>query len=569
MSTTRINYVKNPSFADGTTTYWENNVPGFSPALAVATTQTYQGTYSLRVYKTSLAGCGAKNSGYRMPVTEGLPYTASCYVKLPNELVEGRTIRSAIAWYESENSISPISTSSEDLIVYGFDDFTSVFVTAEAPQGANYAIIAFTQVEAETSGNLATDFYQSFYIDAVLFEQSAYVNGFFETLSQDKETTSVNKAMGPVPYPNITGMELNADVRLNDLVFNTVDEDGVVWICADMQGWWGQPDPEVQDIPRGLGDGSYDVRGRYASRIISFSGVFFPPNKDAVAIARDKLVRAIDLVKVGGWLIADEEPSRASFVRLVSRPEIETVNSRGRTEFSFELRAADPIKYEWVYGNEFGRTVESVPINDNAAITNIGNTSVPCILEIHGPLAVGTVIANSDTQQSITLEQPLRGKETVTNVATYSRSAQVVTLNFATAHPYIIGDYIDVSGSDNTGEIDGTDFYVRDVVINTETNMYTLEYIQVTGTLLDDIASTTPTGTVETNLNTEDVLEIDTFMQEVSFNGSNLGYRFYINTLAEWIYLQPGVNNVNLTDDSYTSGEEGFIDVYYRSGWIG
>lgn len=568
MSTTRINFVKNPSFADGTTTYWENNVPGFSPALDIATTQTYQGTYSLRVYKTTLAGCGAKISGYRMPVAEGLPYTASCYVKLPGELIEGRTIRSAIAWYESETAISPISTSSADLIVYGFDNFTSVSVTADAPQGANYATIAFTQVEAETEEDLATDYYQSFYVDAVLFEQSAYVNGFFETLSQDKETTFVNKAMSPVPYPNITGMELNADVRLNDLVFNTVDENGVVWVCTDMQGWWGQPDPEVADIPRGLGDGSYDVRGRYASRIISFSGVFFPPNKDAVAIARDKLIRAIDLVKTGGWLIADEEPSRAAWVRLVSRPEIETVNSRGRTEFSFELRAADPIKYEWVYGNEFGRTVERVAINDNTPITNIGNTSVPCILEIHGPLAAKTVIANSDTRQSITLEQKLRGKQTVTNVASYSRSAQVVTLTFAAAHPYIIGDYIDVDGSDD-GEIDDTDLYVSDVVNNTETNTYTLSYAQVTTNLLDDIASKTPLGTVATNLNTEDILEIDTFMQEVTFNGSNLGYRFYINTLASWIYLQPGINNVSLDDDTYSTGEAGFIDVYYRSGWIG
>ena len=63
MSTTRINYVKNPSFADGTTTYWANNVPGFSPSLAVATTQTYQGTYSLRVFKTTLPECGAIISG--------------------------------------------------------------------------------------------------------------------------------------------------------------------------------------------------------------------------------------------------------------------------------------------------------------------------------------------------------------------------------------------------------------------------------------------------------------------------------------------------------------------------
>lgn len=189
-------------------------------------------------------------------------------------------------------------------------------------------------------------------------------------------------------------------------------------------------------------------------------------------------------------------------------------------------------------------------------------------MEVHGPLAVGTVIANSDTQQSILLEQPLRGKTSVTEVASYSRSAQVVTLDFATAHPYIVGDYIDVSGSDDN-EIDGLNFYVSDVVNDSGTDTYTLSYAQVTGELLADLGSTTPAGTLETTLNTEDVLEIDTFLQEVSFNGSNLGYRFYINTLADWISLQPGNNNINLDDSTYVSGEAGFVDVYYRSGWIG
>lgn len=568
MSTTRINYIKNPSFADGTTNFWQNTVSGVSPSLGVATTQAYQGTYSMRVFKNNTAGCGATISGYRIPVEAEKIYTLSGYVKTPGELVEARTIRASIFWYASLAAPTPIEVATSDFTVYGYDGFTSVFSTAEAPLGATYATVSFIQVEAEDLADLETEYYRSFYLDAIMFEQSPYVNGFFESLSQDKETTSVNKAMGPVPYPNITGMELNADVRLNDLVFNTIDENGVVWVCTDMQGWWGQPDPEVADISRGLGDGSYDVRGRYASRVITFSGVFFPPNKDAVAAARDKLVRAIDLVKTGGWLIADEQPSRASFVRLVSRPEILTTNSRGRTEFTFELRAADPIKYEWVYGNEFGRNVERINVNSNLVVRNVGNTPVPCILEIHGPLAAGTVISNSDNIQSITLEQPLRGKTAVTNVSSYSRSAQIVTLNFSAAHPYMVGDFITVAGS-NSGDVDGSNFYVSESVNDSFTSTYTLKYAQLSGTLLPDIATTTPSGTMTSKLSTEDVLEIDTYLQEVSFNGSNLGYRFYINTLADWITLRAGQNNVNITDDTYISGEAGFVDIYYRSGWIG
>jgi hypothetical protein len=229
-----------------------------------------------------------------------------------------------------------------------------VFATGVAPALATHAEISIYQEEAETDAS--ADPYRFFYIDSVLFEETAFIKGFFESITQDKETATVNNSLRPVPYPEITGMELNADINLNGLIFNTIDEDGILWVCTDIEGWWGNSVSEVADIPRGLGDGSYDVRGRYAARDIEFSGVFLPPNKDMILYSREKLITAIDLVKTNGWLIVDEDPPKASLVRLVGRPSISTVSPRGRTEFSFTLRASDPIKYEWIYGNEDARS---------------------------------------------------------------------------------------------------------------------------------------------------------------------------------------------------------------------
>ena len=158
-------------------------------------------------------------------------------------------------------------------------------------------------------------------------------------------------------------------------------------------------------------------------------------------------------------------------------------------------------------------------------------------------------------------------------MSTYERSAQEVTLTFSTAHPFLAGDFIDVTGS-NSADVDGLEYFITSVVNDTETDTYTLTYAQITGELLADIPNTNPSATMTVNLSVEDVLEIDTYLQEVSFvrntNVSNLGYRFYINTLADWITLQAGGNNINLSDDTYVAeAEAGYIDVYYRSGWIG
>jgi hypothetical protein len=645
----RINYIKNPTFKDGIKAFWAPVGAGVS--IDSVTEIAHLGDHSLRVTKVNgVANCGARIDTYRIPVTAGSTYTLSAYVRMPREL-ESRNYTCQIDWYASESAPTAIGSTTNTIEIFGFQvsglGFLSVFATGEAPfdpsTGApsTHATISIYQVEAEDDASDQP--FRNFFIDSVMFEQSPYVNGFFESLTQDEETTTVNKALSPVPYPEITGMELNADITLNGLLFNTIDEDGILWVCTGLEGWWGQADPEVPDIPRGLGDGSYDVRGRYASRQIEFSGVFLPPNKDMVAYAREKLITAIDLVKKRGWLIVDEEPSRASLVRLVDRPEITTVNARGRTEFSFTLRAYDPIKYEWIYGDESGRNFQQIDVNDSFPFVNQGNSPVPIVLELHGPMEIGTYIRNLVNQQTITLARRLRGTEETTAISKITRTAGETTVTINTSPSIVLADYISISGVGNDFDVENVqplsvidddvsetyqitysndfddfgkyliifkeltnniatvttfsdhEFGVNNVIfvsgtdeifdgtynVTAQTNntiSYYRESSNVAGVAVTDddafVEYGAPEGSV-VGLFEEDILEVDTYLQEVALNGEIFGNRFYLETLADWIYFEPGTNSVELIDEENLSIQEGYegqipyMVVYYRSGWLG
>jgi hypothetical protein len=226
-------------------------------------------------------------------------------------------------------------------------------------------------------------------------------------IAQGYENRQVNVGLSPVPMPVVTGLELRGDISINGLTLNTIDSDGIVWVCTDIEGWWSQPDPEFPDLTRGWGDGSYDVRGRWMARQITLSGSFLVRDNSYVPIARDKLVAATSLVYDGGWLVVNETPAKASFVRLSGKPDIKTVNARGRTDFSIGLKAADPIKYEWVQGRGDNYDASSI-IQSNASsftVYNKGNIKVPIVVEltgtIHGTPSSPFVLTNTTRNEAI------------------------------------------------------------------------------------------------------------------------------------------------------------------------
>lgn len=250
------------------------------------------------------------------------------------------------------------------------------------------------------------------------------------TWTQAYENHVVNTGLAPYPTPWITGLELNGDIVFNGLTLNTIDASNVLWVCTDIKGWWENPDADVPDIERGYGDGSYSVRGRYQARQITLEGSILVQNRSMVAAARDQLIRAADLVHTDGWLKVGTSPTMASKVRISGRPQIETVNTRGRTNFSIGLRAADPVKYSWNAADPLGQgyTLTSVPYSATSAtyttITNAGNFKSQPYFEVTGPVNAGAIIKNNTTGQGIIIKNAIAVGETL-KIDTYERSVAI------------------------------------------------------------------------------------------------------------------------------------------------
>ena len=545
----RNNLIVNPSFKTNTTGWSATG----SSTLSRITTDYFYGSSSLQVAKAASSNSGAVTSS-RILVTQLLSYALGVYVKIAATEEPG-TLVARVQWYDSATAGSLISTSNTiSLVVIPGDDWVRLTGVFTAPSTALSALISIVQPTAGTAA-------ETFYVDAVLFEQAEYLNEYIDEPTQAQETKKVDKGLSPVPYPKITGLKLDAGISLGSLILNTIDENGVVWVCTDIEGWWNHPDTDIDDIPRGYGDGSYDVRGRYQARQLTLNGVFLVPDASYVAAARSKLIENTDLVYTGNWLITNENPPKASYVRLSGRPEINTVNPRGRTEFSIGLRAPDPLKYEWFAGNELGYRSVVIPgqsaspsVSGEGSVINTGNAYAPVVLEIAGPLTGPGVIQNVTTNEEITIIESLRGVLTPA-VSNKALTSNVATLTTSSAHNLLAGDEIVVTDVDAT-------FNGTYVVLDVPTNV-TLTYDKVAANVVS--AAVSPTGTITFG---PDILEIDTRDHEVALNGDAIGKRNLIDVLAEWTLLSPGTNIFSFVDEGAANATAS-LTVYYRSAWLG
>jgi hypothetical protein len=541
----RRNLVLNPSFRlrDGVTpSSW---FPIGGATLTVKTTtqiaDAFYGAEYLEVAKSASASSGFEST--RIAVSAGLPYAASIYVRVPvvSPAMESADLTLKIRWIDSSNIlISETISGQGSTVVQPSQSWTRLSALGTAPVGAVLAEIYVLQVPAGTAGKV-------FHVDAALFEQADFVGGYLDNLTQDEENVYVDSALSPRQATTIGGMELNADITIGDLVLNTVDESGVVWVCTDIQGWWGQADPEIPDIPRGVEDGSYEVIGRYQSRQLTLSGVFLPQNTDQIQRARDQLIAATNLVRQGAWLRTNEDPTsefptRASFVRLSGRPQIQTVNARGRTEFSIPLKSADPIKYGWNDADNQGLVYYNLAATEGGntgIVTNYGTADVTAVFQVTGPAGAGSTIYNSLTNETITLAFPLRGAGAVGNITRVEIFNNIATITTEEDHQLIAGDEIIVSG---VGEPYDTVNTTATVVASNRTAPFTFSY----DLDAEDEQARASFGAV--SLENNDVLIVDTYSRSVTYNGDSTGQRAKVDTLTDWIKFSPGQNTISFVD---------------------
>ena len=397
------------------------------------------------------------------------------------------------------------------------------------------------------------------------------VKGYYESSidlvpsDQDSENRLVNRALTKFPIPYLSGLKLEADIRLEDLVLNTIDEEGVVWICTDIEGWWDFPEPQLPDLVRGWGDGSYDAKGRWNSRIITLKGTFLTQDPSQVPAARAKLIEAANLVYKSGVLVVNEEPAKSAFVRLSGPPNIETVTARGRTEFSIGLRAADPIKYEFL------DTITATPTNAAPATPASGSVtyttaanhgfSVGQYVTIAGSSIAGYngtfLISATPTTATFVVVNATTGTETWSaasaTVFEDGYKTQVFTPSSGTASATLI----------NLGNIEvpilielSQGFTVSNPSLPPKVRNNT------TDQEMSIIGSTVSTNRLEIDTYNREVLDVRYDSGEVVEVASG---RSKLSTLSDWIYLEPGNNTIIISN--FPAGST--CTIYYRSGWIG
>lgn len=384
------------------------------------------------------------------------------------------------------------------------------------------------------------------------------------SLTQDQENFYVDRSLTPLPVPHLTGMKLQEDISLNGFIFNRVDENGVVWVITDIKGWWQHPAPEVPDIKRGWGDGSYDVKGRYNAREITLEGVILTPDPSLLAAARAQFIAATNLVYSGGWLKTNENPTKASYVRLSGEPELETVNARGRTEFSIGLRAADPIKYEWNGADPDGYFSQEILVKSTspsrtgkATITNNGDYGVSTYITVVGPLVGPAYIENETNEEFITITGSLRALTTKT-INGRGLTDGLATIGTSTAHGLVAGDLVVISGLG--APYDGNQIVASIVGTPSVSTQFRIE-ASGTNTTYGSASGSLTYG--------PDTLEIDTYNRIVFLNGEYFGARTKLEVYNDWVTLSPGANVISFYDNGAPSGSASKITVEYRSGWLG
>jgi len=415
-------------------------------------------------------------------------------------------------------------------------------------------------------------------------------------MTYDAKLTSLHKALTPI-YPDQDRInfapKMASDIRIllpnnTYLNFNNIDGNGTIWVCSDIEGWWNLPDPSIPNIERGFGDGSFDVSGRNLARDLTFNGSILITEGDRTSIAqsskdaRTNLLRAFDLVKRGTWLIVDEdEYKRACFVRLNGRPNISTVNSRGRIDFSIGLRAADPIKYEWIENSAAEEEILSGRYNYAFLNSNVGEPGYRSY--------VNQPFSAQDEQIDWHIgESPADSDGTIVRSYSYSDDPDIPSGSITGTRESSANEYKFYSGE--LGSVSNVSPNTLTVVNNGDSIVYC--YIRVVGPFygpgyiqnvttsqtITFLPTTSASGQIlgptESNFLLE-YIDIDTRNREVHKGNyvdgiSTQSSRELLEPLVDWIYLVPGNNTIYFEDSGLGNRLTApVLQIYWRSGWIG
>lgn len=418
------------------------------------------------------------------------------------------------------------------------------------------------------------------------------------TTNQERENRLVNRALTSMPEPFISGLKLNADIALyrtsdqSELTLNTIDENNAIWVVTDIDGWWNVPQMELPDLPRGWGDGSYDAIGRWSNRILTLSGSFLVQDPDDAPAARDKLIEYLSpLVKTdgAGYLIVTEfgEPIQIYNAEEQANPRLVVFTVPEVTD----IAVGDYVKVSKILYNS--DTQPDVSNNFNSATSgflvtavNSGGIGEDRTIEVDRGEILGDYTGTTFPGGGII-------RKVIKRLATKVRLSgppSIISVNARGRHDFVVGlkavdpikyefvegdpdgyDSVTISTSSGSGSATITNSGNVAVPIIVELSAgFSIPSTSNPPTITnaDSDQSMTIIGATESNHR----LEIDTYNREVldvTYSGSTVvnvaNGRSKASVLIDWIYLNPGTNDIELTN--FPTG--GTATIYYRSGWIG
>jgi hypothetical protein len=404
------------------------------------------------------------NASYRAPVIAGDTYTFSAYVKVPvGQATSEFKLRAY--FYASSTLVDYLDAAPQK--ISSFDGWVRLTFTFTALATATFMS---GLVFRSSTTTVSTGY--NFLVDALQFQTGSKATSLI--YDQGQKNKLVDKALTNVYIDHLTGMKLKADIRLGDFVFNRIDEYGVVWVISNVQGWNNLPEVQMQNFDRGWGDGSFVSYGRYGAREITIEGSFLVQDVDTqLEKARERLIKAINLVKTENWLIMNETTPKGVKVRLSAAPDIATTNPRGRTDFSFTLIASDPIKYKWDDARDDGYKLATVNNNPDTytTIRNEGNTPVPVIFEIIGPTTGPVSIFNKTSEDLLGVVSKLKNY-VVNPVASVSVTDNVATITTSNATGVAFGDTVELINLIDIYEVDRAEIASASTVVLTMTEKH-------------------------------------------------------------------------------------------------
>jgi hypothetical protein len=448
------NLITNPSFITGTTGWTGLALSGTNPTISTDGTEPLYGTgYSAKVtFAASSPNSGLITANANsVPVNTGQDYTFSAYVKVPVGQATSDFSLRAYFYTLANGGGTSTSLDSQKTTVSSYDGWVRLTFTFTVPASASYAYFRGFVYRSDT--DTAVEGY-NFLVDALQFETGTSASAL--VYDQGQKNKLVDTSLTNVYIDHLRGMKLKADIRLGDFVFNRIDEYGVVWVVTDVNGWNNLPDVQMQNFDRGWGDGSFVSYGRYGAREITIAGSFLVQDVDTqLEKARERLIKAINLVKTENWLIMNETTPKGVKVRLSASPDISTVNPRGRTDFSFTLIASDPIKYKWDDARDDGYKLVSINNSPTAYTTvrNEGNTEVPVIFEIIGPTTGPVSIFNKTSEDLLGVVSKLTNY-TVNPVSSVSITDNVATVTTSTKTGLAVNDTVELINLVDIYEVD-------------------------------------------------------------------------------------------------------------------